>query len=312
MRTVDATFDDIDQMCDSVRAWNLDFRPLSSGKSAPHIARLVQLEAGGSLLGHARVYAPLQQTGAPPAGLMTFAIQERGMQRLWWRGHDVDADTVLAFPLGGELSSVSGADFDIHTMSVSEETLARAAMALELDLPKLSALAEVFPLPRQVLEPLRVRLRQLRDGTTAARPGHVMDILMALLPHWLKRATLRVRPAPKTRDRAIRMSLELMEAQPLDALNPALLRAHSGVSERTLQYAFLDRFGLTPAAFLKARRLAAVSAALKRHDGRAISVGDIAAQFGFWNSGQFAADYKRAFGELPSETLGRSRIHRPV
>ena len=103
------------------------------------------------------------------------------------------------------------------------------------------------------------------------------------------------------------MSLELMEAEPLDALKPAHLSTHSGVSERTLQYAFLDRFGLTPAAFLKARRLASVSATLKRHNGPNTSIGDIAAQFGFWHSGQFAADYKRAFGELPSETLSRSR-----
>lgn len=309
MLRLDATFDEIDLMCESVRAWNLDFRPLANGGTSPRIGRLVQLEAGGSLFGHARVYAPLQQTGAPPPGLVTFAIQERGMQGLWWRGHDVDADTVLAFPIGGELNSISGADFDIHTMSVSEETLARAAVALELEVPKQGWLAEVFPAPKEVLGPVRLQLRWLRDGATAALPSHVMQILLALLPYWLKHARhgLRARPAPKARARAIRMSLELMEAEPLDALNPAHLSTHSGVSERTLQYAFLDRFGLTPAAFVKARRLASASAALKSHNGPHTSVGDIAAQFGFWHSGQFAADYKRAFGELPSDTLSRPR-----
>lgn len=99
-----------------------------------------------------------------------------------------------------------------------------------------------------------------------------------------------------------------MEAKPLTELSAEQLRAHAGVSERTLQTAFRDRFNLTPAAFIKARRLAAVRAALKRSlkdgsHGDPVAVGDIAAQFGFWHSGQFAIDYKRAFGELPSTTL---------
>jgi len=74
-----------------------------------------------------------------------------------------------------------------------------------------------------------------------------------------------------------------------------------GVGERTLQYAFRERFGLAPAAFLKARRLSAVRRRLKQEPSDA-SVADIAASFGFWHSGQFAADYRRAFGEMPSQT----------
>jgi AraC-like DNA-binding protein len=45
---------------------------------------------------------------------------------------------------------------------------------------------------------------------------------------------------------------------------------------------------------------------LQRDDEDGATVGDVAAKFGFWHSGQFAADYWRAFGELPSVTLGRS------
>jgi AraC family ethanolamine operon transcriptional activator len=102
------------------------------------------------------------------------------------------------------------------------------------------------------------------------------------------------------------MRLSLKSAE----FNPANSGARFGVSERTLQYAFRDRFGLTPAAFIKARRLAAVSAMLKRADAELATVGDIAAQFGFWHSGQFAADYKRAFGELPSDTLRENPLRR--
>ena len=34
---------------------------------------------------------------------------------------------------------------------------------------------------------------------------------------------------------------------------------------------------------------------------------DAASRWGFWHMGQFAADYRRKFGELPSETRNRVR-----
>jgi AraC family ethanolamine operon transcriptional activator len=39
-------------------------------------------------------------------------------------------------------------------------------------------------------------------------------------------------------------------------------------------------------------------------DGKRIS--DVANDWGFWHMGQFAADYKKLFGELPSEILGEN------
>ena len=309
MRTLDATFDNVESMCESVRAWNLDFQPLSTERGILDVGRVVQSEAAGALFGHARFRTPLQQAGAPPPGVVTFVIQEPGVRGLWWRGHDVNADTVLAFPIGSELSSISGSDFDIHTISVSEDALTYVAGLLELELPGPDSRAEVFRTSGTVLNPLRARLRLLRDEGLVTRREDVTELLIALLPGWLShsRPGLRSRPNPRARSRAIRMSLELMEAKPLAELSTDQLRAYAGVSERTHQYAFHDRFVLTPESFIKARRLAAVSAMLKRIDAEVATVGDIAAQFGFWHTGQFAADYRRAFGELPSDTLRRAR-----
>ena len=79
----------------------------------------------------------------------------------------------------------------------------------------------------------------------------------------------------------------------------------AGVSERTLQYTFQEYYGLTPNAYLKARRLNAVHSELKRSDPQSSSVINIASESGFWHMGQFAADYKKMFGCRPSETLYR-------
>ena len=85
----------------------------------------------------------------------------------------------------------------------------------------------------------------------------------------------------------------------------------SGASYRTLNYAFLDRFGVAPKQYLQAVRLDGVRKDLRR-DEPDVTVSNIANNWGFWHMGQFAADYKRQFGELPSETLRRDRPDRAV
>ena len=79
------------------------------------------------------------------------------------------------------------------------------------------------------------------------------------------------------------------------------LTAVAGVSERSLHYGFLQEFGMTPMAYTKAHRLGAARKALRR-SGRLSKVVDIANRWGFWHMGQFAADYRKMFGEVPSKT----------
>jgi len=79
-----------------------------------------------------------------------------------------------------------------------------------------------------------------------------------------------------------------------------------GVSRRTLQYSFREVLRVNPVSYLRALRLNGVRRALKAVDQRCGSVQDIAARWGFWHLSHFASDYRRMFGELPSETLSRS------
>ena len=78
----------------------------------------------------------------------------------------------------------------------------------------------------------------------------------------------------------------------------------AGVSWRTLDNAFRVLFGVTPKRYLQAMRLDGVRKELRRK-GPSAKIADIANHWGFWHMGQFAADYRRQFGELPSETTRR-------
>ena len=78
------------------------------------------------------------------------------------------------------------------------------------------------------------------------------------------------------------------------------------VSRRTLQYSFQEILQLNPVSYLRAMRLNGVRRALKSSAAQRQSVQDVAARWGFWHLSHFANDYRRMFGELPSETLRQS------
>lgn len=75
------------------------------------------------------------------------------------------------------------------------------------------------------------------------------------------------------------------------------------VSQRTLRYAFQEYLGMSPMTYLKIQRLNQVRRQLKASRPDQTTVTNIAVQWGFWHMGQFAQDYRKMFGECPSETL---------
>lgn len=74
------------------------------------------------------------------------------------------------------------------------------------------------------------------------------------------------------------------------------------VSERTLRRAFISVVGLPPTVYLRNLRLTRVRRQLLENRELQLRVSDIAMQNGFWELGRFAADYRKLFGELPSQT----------
>lgn len=77
----------------------------------------------------------------------------------------------------------------------------------------------------------------------------------------------------------------------------------AGLSERGLRDAFYSVHGMSPKQWLLAERLKQVRSVLSRRESAPISVTGAATRYGFYELGRFAATYKEAFGEVPSQTL---------
>jgi transcriptional regulator GlxA family with amidase domain len=104
-----------------------------------------------------------------------------------------------------------------------------------------------------------------------------------------------------------------MHANMHQPLTLSELAQATGISVRSLQYGFRRFRNVTPFAYLREIRLAAAQAELSSPLNR-LSVQDVALKWGFTHMGHFAARYRAAYGETPSETarLGRAeaRAHR--
>lgn len=103
----------------------------------------------------------------------------------------------------------------------------------------------------------------------------------------------------------LKRALDFMEANLDQPVTLAQIVQASGVSMRALFDSFHRFRNCTPMAYLKARRLEKARAQLA--SGEVPSVTEAALAWGFSHFGNFSADYKRSFGESPSETLRRAR-----
>lgn len=101
----------------------------------------------------------------------------------------------------------------------------------------------------------------------------------------------------------VESALDIIEARCDTDLGIQDLVCASGASMRTLQYAFMERFGVGPMTYLKQARLRRVREHLRAAQPGSCTVGDIAARWGFYNGSTFARAYYKMFGELPSRTL---------
>ncbi len=109
--------------------------------------------------------------------------------------------------------------------------------------------------------------------------------------------------ARASRRAAVRIAREFIHSRLSEPLRLSELCRHANLKIRSLEYGFREVTGLTPVAYIRSLRLNAVRKALQQVEpGPQRSISEIATDVGFWHLSQFASDYRRLFGETPTET----------
>ncbi len=304
---VDHEFDDVDELAEVTKAWDLDFRQLNRGGFRGSVRQAV---SGPIHLADTRLDGVLHQRGTTPKDIWTFCFPGHHEMDFRWRGHAVGANDLLIHKPGGEFDSMSKHGFGLLLVSVSGEDLEAAGRRIGVPVSERALRGlEITSCEPSIISNLRLlvttALGILVQGHTL--PRAVERNASDLLVQGLAAGGMPDRRPPQSRrQRLIETAIRIAGERAHEIHSVKDLCGESGASERTLRRGFNERFGISPKSYLQAQRLIGA-----RRDLRASCQGetitDIANRWGFWHMGQFAADYRRQFGELPSETLRRRR-----
>ena len=303
-------FHDLYDFSHSVYSWDTDFRQLDSGSFK---ADLLQVDLGNFQFSHAHFNRHLIQRGCSPPNLYTFAIPANSSQRIIWRGKELPENGIMVYSPGMEIDGTTWPGFNIYTFSLPPEMLENHSRMFDCsEILDLVCDRDVLICNSSMLKEFRQWVRffypKIENGQTGVAEHNLPSEfnfrnLEQLLTTVASSRSVKHYTSSRSRNQALKKAMTYISEYSQECPTVQMICQAAGVSKRTLEYAFLERFGVSPKAFLQAFRLNGVYRELRRRDPSSTSIVDVANHWGFWHMGQFAADYRKLFGELPSETL---------
>ena len=303
-------FEDIEELNDLVQGWDFEFHQLKAGRSS---AELQQLGRPEFMLTRFYFEQPYHQGGCTAQDALTIGLTEEGIEEVTTPDGAVQQDDILCFPSGRELSAVSRPHFKGYSLSISEALFDEVSESCGIQVEaSIGTVQQVRHCSRSNMNTLRRELgrasRSLSQIKTAENSSETLrDLEFNLIRHLLltitgSQPTDRLKLTNR-KQIVLQRARDYMEANADKPITVLELAQASGSCVRTLEYVFCDYFDVTPKAYLKSRRLVAVRHELLRSLHSKSLINEVANRWGFWHMSQFAADYRRFFGELPSETL---------
>jgi transcriptional regulator GlxA family with amidase domain len=134
--------------------------------------------------------------------------------------------------------------------------------------------------------------RLMVDGLLLGQPHNYSDAL--------DRGYWRPSSGPVARAR------QLLEEQPEEPWSTSSLAVRVHLSVRSLQEGFARELGVPPMKYLQQVRLRRARDRLREASSAQTTVASVASRLGLSHLGRFAAAYRLAFGESPSQTLRRN------
>ena len=303
-------FDSVEEINSAPHGWDTDIAPLGSETASAALG----LSSNDNLrLGKVVLNCATLQAGSTPIGMRTFSLITQQRDQHCFRGHNVDCNTLIVFPEDRELHAISAANISLCNISVGEEPFRKAMENLELPQDVLNRLPETVGFSdsqrRKLLREIEILSRFLREYGDHSKVKELSiameENLVTAILGTLVDIARHGRPIDlNKRYRCTHQALDYLRENPREAVSITELAGAAGTSRRTLETGFRQILDTSPGEFIKQSRLRGCRKELLEQRGnRYASVSETANSWGFWHLGQFSADYRRQFGELPSQTL---------
>jgi AraC family ethanolamine operon transcriptional activator len=302
---------DADEQAACLRDWDQVYEQLSPGQFE---GRFMEIRFRGLQLFREVTNRSVHEAGLMRDGDRVLGVPVAMEGQGYYCGRPISCDTIMTMRGGDELDFRAPEHFDIVAVSVPVDVLTRYTRDIEhrdieqelqnVPLPQATK-AHVDEFRGFLLTALESVSRTPAMLQYAAMQKGLEHALLSSVVKAVGRAddAARSTASPTARHAIVSRAQDYMREHVEEPLTVEDLCRVLGVSRRTLQYSFQEVLQLNPVSYLRAMRLNGVRRMLKSADPERQSVQDIAARWGFWHLSHFANDYRRMFGELPSETL---------
>lgn len=291
-------FNDFDLYAHFIEQADIEYAQLSSGQFK---GELRQLFYGPIILSCHSMNQTILQRGKGVEGFTTFLIPGNMNQDFIWRKNRLRGNIIGILKSGMEHNCVTKTDFFGAPVSIENNYLSH--MSNFLGYPEF--VDQIQRLETIVIShELAFKLHRLIQKNCSELEQNIEEILFeipkCIIESLTRTDTKGLMFKGESRRRIFNKGQELIHETIENPLSIVQICQKIGVSERNLRYAFKDHSGLSPKQYLQSCRLNEVRRILK--SGRFNKIIDVAHRFGYWHTGQFAADYKKLFGELPSDS----------
>jgi AraC family ethanolamine operon transcriptional activator len=285
-------------------SWDASFVQLTAG----HLDAGVEYLADDDFVLYRETWCQrLHLVGTLLPGMIALGLPAGAGQETRWWGQTFSATCIPIARSSSELNLVTGANEAITVLIIREteflKIFERLTGLLPDDFPAKGQFLTAEPrAARQVLQFWNSVLARTLVWETCNLS--LTDLLMPLFD--ALELPILPRRIDSKKSRLLDQLMHTAEASNFLASVPQI-SLELGVSRRTIEYLFHDLLGTSPRVYFMMRRLNLCRHALMTaHPGKA-TVASIATRFGFYELGRFASAYRHFFGELPSETLRRTR-----
>ena len=310
MQIIKQIFTDFDLYNASVEGWQLEYNILSKKDFK---AKLFMFSDENFAISRITLQGKLVHRGLTPIGYRTFIIPINYSEKFIWFGKGSGGNELLIFPKNCKLNAVTFNDFDAIVVSIENNLLENKLKEIdcyncdlvfgenEQELFLSNDFSKEFYSLANYFLYNHIKNPNFFNNKTRKHKEFVDEIIYKLLDY-IQFARLKKPIKTKSiKDKALKDAVNFIHNNSEAIFSVKELSILVNVSERTLLSAFKEKYKVTPSEYIKSYRLNKVKNELYALKNKKINISTIAGKYHFWHMGQFAKDFKKHFGILPSE-----------
>jgi len=303
MKVTEGLFLDFDVYNEALSDWDIKFKLLSKNNFS---AEMTMISNDDFSISREKLNGKLIQQGAGINGYRTIIIPLSNSSNLIYFGKKVTGNQMLIFPKDNSFETISYTNVNVYVISLKEEILfqiidnlgyTNCKSVFNGEIHEVNITNEFIELFQKLVDSF-LNNHKIEAKIQEVYTNNIIDVMLNYIEH-SHYSTHQI--IYKKKDLVLKKTVEIINDNTDDLFSVQELCSIVGVSRRTLEYAFKDKFKVSPNEYIKAIRLNNVKNELYNFRDEKISVANIAGKYNFWHMGQFAKDFRKQFGFLPSE-----------